>query len=151
MNSQYNAYDYKTWGDGIKSHFMTDGRGNVSQIQWSNNGFTGELNLPDFTSMKLLSSHGNKYESVDLSGCSQLEKVYLYNNQIASMDLSDCKNAWDVRCKNNPMKDLTIYLNGQNRTFTAEDNGTFYFTLDTRYKDSSFSLYSQPDVGYKVE
>ena len=130
---------------------MTDGRGNVSQIQWSNNGFTGELNLPDFTSMKLLSSHGNKYESVDLSGCSQLEKVYLYNNQIASMDLSDCKNAWYVRCKNNPMKDLTIYLNGQNRTFTAEDNGTFYFTLDTRYKDSSFSLYSQPDVGYKVE
>lgn len=151
LNSQYNAYDYETWGDGIKSHFMTDGRGNVSQIQWSNNGFTGELNLPDFASMKLLSSHGNKYESVNLSGCSQLEKVYLYNNQIASMDLSDCKNAWYVRCKNNPMKDLTIYLNGQNRTFTAGDNGTFYFTLDTRYKDSSFSLYSQPDVGYKVE
>ncbi len=151
MNSQYSYYDYTTWGDGIKSHFMTDGRGNVSQIQWSNNGFTGALSLPDFTSMKLLSSHGNKYETVDLSGNTALEKVYLYGNNIVSMDLTNCYNAWYVRCKNNPMKELTMYLNGKNRTFTAGDNGTFYFTLDTRYTNSAFSLYSRPDTGYKLE
>jgi len=151
LNSAYNHYDYTTWGDGIKSHFMTDGRGNVSQIQWSDNGFTGMLSLPDFTSMKLLSSHGNSYETVDLSGCTSLEKIYLYGNQITSMDLSDCYNAWYIRCKNNPMKELTVYTNGQNRTFTAGDNGTFYFTIDTRYLDSEFSLYSRPDTGYKLE
>ena len=151
LNSQYSYYDYTTWGDGTKSHFMTDGRGNVSQIQWSGNGFTGALNLPRFTSMKLLSSHGNAYETVDLSGSTSLEKIYLYNNNITSMNLADCYNAWYVRCKNNPMKELTMYLNGRNRTFTAGDNGTFYFTLDTRYQDSSFSLYSRPDIGYKVE
>ena len=151
LNSSYNYYDKESWGDGVKSHFMTDGRGNVSQIQWSNFGFTGDLNLPDFHYMKVLSSHGNRYSAVDLSGGHSLEKIYLYNNEIVTMDLSDCYNAWYVRCKNNPMKDLTIYVNGRNRTFHAGDNGTFYFTLDTRYTDSAFSLYSRPDIGYKVQ
>ena len=151
LNRQYSYYDYTTWGNGTKSHFMTDGRGNVSQIQWSSYGFTGALNLPDFKYMTLLSSHGNNYESVNLSGSTALEKVYLYGNQIISMDLTNCVSAWYVRCKNNPMKELTMYLNGQNRTFTAGDNGTFSFTLDTRYTDSAFSLYSKPDTGYKLE
>lgn len=151
LNENYNYYDRETWGDGVKSHFMTDGRGNVSQIQWSNFGFTGTLSLPDFQHMKVLSSHGNRYTAADLSGGYALEKIYLYNNEIVSMDLSDCYNAWYVRCKNNPMKDLTIYTNGRNRTFHAGDHGTFYFTLDTRYTDSAFSLYSRPELGYKVE
>ena len=151
MNEDYASYDTKTWGDGKKTHFMTDGRGNVSQIQWSDYGFTGALNLPDFKHMKVLSSHGNLFETVDLSGCTALEKVYLYSNRITSIDLSDCRSAWYIRCKNNPMKKATVYTNGRNRTFTAGDNGTFYFTIDTRYLDSEFSLYSRPDTGYKVE
>ena len=151
MNEDYASYDTKTWGDGKKTHFMTDGRGNVSQIQWSDYGFTGALNLPDFKHMKVLSSHGNLFETVDLSGCTALEKVYLYSNRITSIDLSDCRSAWYIRCKNNPMKEATVYTNGRNRTFTAGDNGTFYFTIDTRYLDSEFSLYSRPDTGYKVE
>lgn len=151
LDSNYAPHDYKTWGDGTKSHFMTDGRGNVAQIQWSNKGFTGALNLPDFQYMKLLSSHSNNFTSADLSGNTSLEKVYLYNNQLTSLDMTDCYSASYIRVKNNPMKNLTIYVNGQNRTFTAGDNGTFYFTLDTRYTDESFSLYSRPDVGYKVE
>jgi len=151
MDTTYSPYDYTTWGDGVKSHFMTDGRGNVSQIQWSNKGFTGALNLPDFQYMKLLSSHSNNYTSADLSGNTSLEKVYLYDNQLVSLDMTDCKNAWYVRVKNNPLKNLTIFTNGQNRTFTAGENGTFYFTVDTRYTSEPFSLYSRPDVGYRVE
>lgn len=151
LNSAYSAYDYKTWGNGTKSHFMTDGRGNVSQIQWSNYGFTGDLSLPNFTSMKVLSSHGNEFETANLSGCTNLEKIYLYGNNIHTMDLSNCYNAWYIRCKNNPLKDLTVYVNGRNRTFTAGEHGTFYFTIDTRYVNSSFSLYSKPDVGYKLQ
>lgn len=89
LNSSYDPYDKETWGDGVKSHFMTDGSGNVTQIQWSNYGFTGALNLPDFTSMELLSSWQNNYETVDLSGCTKLGKVYLYGNQITSIDLTD--------------------------------------------------------------
>lgn len=150
LSSDYVSYDKKTWGNGKLKHFMTDGNGNVSQIQWSNYGFSGALNLPDFKHMKLLSSHGNRYETVNLSGCTALEKIYLYNNEITSMDLSDCTSAWYVRCRYNPMKALTVYTNGQNRTFTAGEHGSFSFTIDTSNPGTEFSLYSKPDTGYKV-
>ncbi len=150
MNSSYSAFDTTTWGDGTKSHFMTNGSGKTTQIQWSNKGFTGALSLPGFTKMTLLSSHGNKYETADLSDSPALKSVYLQNNNLTSVDLSNCYKLSYVRAQYNPMKNLTLYVNGQNRTFTAGDNGTFYFTLDTRYTSSSLSLYSKPDIGYKL-
>ena len=150
MNSSYSDYDTATWGDGTKSHFMTNGRGKTAQIQWSYKGFTGALNLPGFTKMTLISSHDNKYETADLSGSPALKSVYLYNNSLTSIDLSSCYKLSYVRAQNNPMKNLKLYVNGRNRSFTAGDNGTFCFTLDTRYKNSSLSLYSDPDIGYKL-
>ena len=42
-------------------------------------------------------------------------------------------------------------MNGSNRTFSAEGSGTFYFTYDKRYTKTSFSLYSKPDIGYKLQ
>ncbi len=150
MDSTYSPYDTSTWGDGTKSHFMTNGSGKTTQIQWSSKGFTGALNLPGFTKMTLLSSHDNKYETANLSSSPVLKSVYLQNNKLTSVDLSNCYKLSYVRAQNNPMKTLSIYVNGTNRTFTAEDHGTFYFTLDTRYTNSSFSLYSQADIGYKL-
>lgn len=150
MNSSYSDYDTATWGDGTKSHFMTNGRGKTAQIQWSYKGFTGPLNLSGFTKMTLLSSHDNKYETADLSGSPVLKSVYLYNNSLTSIDLSSCYKLSYVRAQNNPMKNLKLYVNGRNRSFTAGDNGTFCFTLDTSYKNSSLSLYSDPDIGYKL-
>lgn len=150
LNPAYSPYDKETWGDGKKSHFMTDGRGNVSQIQWSDKGFTGALNLPDFKKMTLLSSHDNGFTSADLSGCTKLKKVYLYDNALTSLDLSDCRALSYVRVQDNPLKTLSIYVNGRNRTFTAEEHGTFYFTTDSRYVDV-FSLYAQPELGYKLK
>ncbi len=150
MDANYSPYDTSTWGDGTKSHFMTNGRGKTTQIQWSNKGFTGALNLPGFTKMTLFSSHGNKYETANLSGSPVLKSVYLQDNKLTSVDLTNCYKLSYVRAQNNPMKTLSIYVNGTNRTFTAEENGTFYFTLDTRYTNSSFSLYSNPAIGYKL-
>ena len=150
MNSSYSAFDTTTWGDGTKSHFMTNGSGKTAQIQWSNKGFTGALNLPGFTKMTLFSSHGNKYETANLSNSPALKSVYLQNNNLTSVDLSNCYKLSYVRAQYNPMKNLTLYVNGQNRAFAAGDNGTFYFTLDTRYTSSSLSLYSKPDIGYKL-
>lgn len=150
MNSSYSDYDTATWGDGTKSHFMTNGRGKTAQIQWSYKGFTSPLNLSGFTKMTLLSSHDNKYETADLSGSPVLKSVYLYNNSLTSIDLSSCYKLSYVRAQNNPMKNLKLYVNGRNRSFTAGDNGTFCFTLDTSYKNSSLSLYSDPDIGYKL-
>lgn len=151
LNPAYNAFDKETWGDGTKSHFMTDGRGNTAQIQWSSKGFEGEMNLSGFTKMTLLSAHHNKLTKVNLSGNSLLKNVYLNDNALESLNLADNPRLSYVRVQNNPMKELTMYVNGSNRTFSAEGSGTFYFTYDKRYKNTSFSLYSKPDIGYKLQ
>ena len=151
LNPAYNAFDKETWGDGTKSHFMTDGRGNTAQIQWSSKGFEGEMNLSGFTKMSLLSAHHNKLTKVNLSGNSLLKNVYLNDNALESLNLADNPRLSYVRVQNNPMKDLTMYVNGSNRTFSAEGSGTFHFTYDKRYKNTSFSLYSKPDIGYKLQ
>lgn len=150
MDSSYSAYDTSTWGDGTKSHFMTNGSGKTTQIQWSSKGFTGELYLPGFTKLTLFSSHHNAYESADLSSSPQLKKLYLQNNKLTSLNLSNCYKLSYVRAQDNPLKSLSIYVNGSNRSFTAQEHGSFSFTLDTAYKNSSFSLYSAPDIGYKL-
>lgn len=151
LNSSYSAYDTETWGDGTKSHFMTNGKGKTSQIQWSNKGLNGSLNLSGFTKLTLLSSHHNNYDTANLSNSPQLKKVYLQNNNLTSVDLTNCYKLSYVRAQDNPMKSFALYVNGSNRSFTAGENGTFYFTLDTAYKNSSLSLYSKPDIGYKVD
>lgn len=150
LDSSYNAYDTSTWGDGTKSHFMTNGKGKLSQIQWSNKKLAGALNLSGFSKLVLLSSHGNEYTSADLSDNPSLKQVYIQNNNLETVDLTNCYKLNYVRAQYNPMKSFSLYVNGANRTFTASDNGTMYFTLDTRYTNMSLSLYSKPAVGYKL-
>lgn len=150
MNSSYSPYDTSTWGDGLRSHFMTNGRGNTEQIQWSSFDLEGHMDFSGFKKLKLVSSHHNNLTSADLSGCPMLEKVYLNDNKLTSLDLSGSSRAWYIRVQNNPMKELKLYINGRDRTFSAEENGTFWFTVDNRCKGQEFSLYSKPNIGYKL-
>ncbi len=151
LNQAYNFAELSTWGNGKRVDFQLDGKGNVQQIRWNNYGLSGKADFSDFTKMTLFSAHGNSLTSAKLSGDSNLSRVFLMNNKLESLDLTDCFKLSYVRVQKNPMKDLSIYVNGSNRTFQSGDNGTFYFTINTAYKNSSFSLYSRPDIGYKVD
>lgn len=128
LDPYYDINDKETWGDGIKSHFMTDGKGNVEQIQWSNKGFSGEASLPKFEYMTLLSMRNNSFESVDLSGCKRISKIYLDGN---------------------PLKSLKYYFNKKDRTITSNGHGTFGIKL-LEGKSKPLTIYSKPDLGYKV-
>ncbi len=150
INEKYTPDDTWKWRDGTKSHFLTDTHGKTTQLKWDNKGFGGSVNLPSFTKLKLFSSQGNDYESANLSNCTSLAKVYLQNNGLTSINLSNCYKLSYVRAQNNPLTSLKIYVDDENRSFTAGENGTFYFTLDTRYEDSSLSIYSKPAIGYKL-
>lgn len=128
LDPYYDINDKETWGDGIKSHFMADGKGNVEQIQWSKKGFTGKVSLPNFEHLKLLSMRDNGFNEADLSGCKNLKTIYLDGN---------------------PLKKFTFYFNKKNRSISANGHGTFGIKFfDDRNKP--LTIYSQPDLGYKV-
>lgn len=151
MNPSYTQADTKTWGDGVKSHFMTDGYGKTTQIQWSSKGFTGDIDFSGFKKLKLLSMHDNKLESADLSNCSNLEKVYLYNNKLTSVNLENAKKLKLASITtNNALKDATIYANGKNVYIHAGNNGVFQLKYDSS-KSKKLEIRYKPDIGYKVK
>lgn len=150
MNSAYTPSDTTTWGDGTKSHFMTDGYGKTTQIQWSNKGFTGEIDLSGFKKLKLLSMHDNKLESADLSNCTSLENVYLYGNKLTSVNLENVKNLQLASITiNNALKDATIYANGRNVYIHAASNGAFQIRYDNT-QSKKLEVRYKPNIGYKV-
>ncbi|MEG1724081.1 MAG: transglutaminase domain-containing protein [Anaerovoracaceae bacterium] len=129
LNDAYYPDDKKTWGDGRKTHFMTDGYGNTTQIQWSHQGFAGTMDLSDFTKMRLLSSQNNRLTSVNLSGCRSLSEVYLGGN---------------------PLTDATIYIKNRNVNINATENGVFSLEYDKSHS-KSLELVLKPNIGYKVK
>ena len=128
LDSFYSPSDKETWGDGIKSHFMTDGKGNVEQIQWSNKGFTRELSLPNFSHLVKLSMRNNKFTSADVSGTPKLRYLYLDKN---------------------PLTYAAYTYNKKDRSITATGHGTFGFILNLDNRNP-LTIYSKPDLGYKI-
>lgn len=151
MNSSYQKDDLKTWGDGLKAHFMGNGYGNTTHIQWSNKGFTGHADFSGMKKLRVFSMHHNSLESVDLSGCSSLENVYLYNNNLTEVDLSGCKNLqYASVTTDNMLQEARLYANNKNITITSGNNGAFQFKYDAS-KDKEVEMRFKPNIGYKVQ
>lgn len=151
MNSSYRKDDLKTWGDGLKAHFMGNGYGNTTHIQWSNKGFTGHADFSDMKKLRVFSMHHNSLESVDLSGCSSLENVYLYNNCLTEVDLSGCRNLQFASVTTgNLLQEAMLYANNKNITITAGSNGAFQFKYDAS-KAKEVDVRFKPNIGYKVQ
>ena len=151
MNSSYQRNDLKTWGDGLKAHFMGNGYGNTTHIQWSYKGFTGHADFSGMKKLRVFSMHHNELESVDLSGCSSLENVYLYNNDLSEVDLSGCKNLqYASVTTGNLLQEAHLYANNKNITVTAGDNGAFQFKYDAS-KAKEVEMRFKPNIGYKVQ
>ena len=150
MNPDYVKGDKMTWGDGYKSHFMGNGYGNTTQIQWSNNGFTGSVDFSGFSKLRKLSMHHNKLQSIDLSNCSSLESVYLYNNNLTQVDLSNCKNlTYASITTNNKLQEAWLYANKKNIYISSGDNGAFQLKYNSANKNKVQVLF-KADIGYMV-
>ncbi len=151
MNSSYQKDDLKTWGDGYKAHFMGNGYGNTTHIQWSNKGFTGNADFSDMKKLRVFSMHHNKLESVDLSGCSSLENAYLYCNNLSEVDLSGCKNLQFASVTtDNLLQEARLYANNKNITITAGQHGAFQFKYNAS-NDKEVEVRFKPNIGYKVQ
>lgn len=150
MNPNYDKNDLKTWGDGYKAHFMGNGYGDTSVIQWSNKGFTNSVDFSGFDKLKTLSMHHNKLEDADLSNCRSLENVYLYNNNLDYVDLSNCTNLKLASITtDNALKEARIYANKKNVYISSGNNGAFQikYNAENRLK---LEVRFRPDIGYKV-
>jgi hypothetical protein len=59
----------------------------------------GHLDLRDFSNLKILIIERSKLDSVDLSGCPELEKLIIYSDQdLVDFNLSNNKKLKDLKC-----------------------------------------------------
>ena len=149
-NADYDKDNMRTWNDGLLTHFMGNGYGNTTQIQWFNKGYTGSADFSGFSKLKLFSMYGNKLETVDLHNNPSLETVKLQNNKLVSVDLSDCRNLKTANLSGNVLKEAHLYANRKNIHITAGDHGTFQFKTNTAGK-YEVTLTADPDIGYQID
>lgn len=149
-NANYSADNMKTWNDGYLTHFMGNGYGNTTQIQWYKKGYTGSADFSGFSKLKLFSMYGNALESVDISDCPSLETVKLQDNELEYADLSGCKNLKTANLTGNPLKEAHLYANKKNINITAGENGSFSLKVDTSntYK---VTVTANPNIGYQID
>lgn len=150
MNEQYVSTDKKTWGDGMLYHFMGNGYGNITKIQWSEYNLQGDMDLSGFSKLSVLSMRGNALTSANLSNDTSLSKVFLDNNKLTSIDLTNDKSLTYLNTSGNALKSAALYANGKNINITAGDRGTFYVNY-SRSNRKDVTLVFKPDIGYKAK
>lgn len=150
LNSNYNASDTRTWGDGVLNNFYGDGKGRTSRIKWVNAGLYGDADFSNFGKLKYFYLNDNQLTSVNLSNDTSLLKVDVKNNNLSFINLTNCKKLSSVLTAGNQLKKVKIYANKRNTTITSGDNGYIYitYTKSKRYKLRTFFV---PDIGYKVK
>ena len=64
----------------------------------------------------------NKISTMDLSGNTKLQKMYLNNNQLTSLDLSPCGELRALDCSNNLLEELDVTTNALLTALTCDGN-----------------------------
>ena len=150
LNAKYSPTNYATWGTTAADDFLTDGYGRVTHILWGNKNLTGQMNLSNFKQLKYLTVYNNKIKTLNLTGCSSLQKISATYTKITKFDSSASKNTTSITTKGNKLTNAK-FKNG-NKTITISRNvagGTFAFDY-TKSKAKSVTIYvNDPAKGYK--
>ena len=150
LNSKYNANNFANWGTTAADDFLTDGYGRVTHILWGKKNLTGNMNLSNFNKLKYLTVYSNNIKTLNLKGCSSLEKISATYTKITNFDSSASKNTTSITTKGNKLTNAK-FKNG-NKTITISRNvagGTFSFDYN-KSKAKSVTIYvNDPAKGYK--
>ena len=67
---------------------MADINGNVEKINWNGKELSGTLNLAGLEHLRSLSFYTNQITSLNIAGCTALERIYCNYNSLKKIDLS---------------------------------------------------------------
>ena len=76
------------------------------ELPWNN--LNGTIDLSGCTELDRLECNENQLTSLNVSGCTALEYLYCHQNQLTSLDVSGCKNLVWFYCHNNQLTSLDV-------------------------------------------
>lgn len=121
---------------------------NLRELNCSNNKLTEIVGLTNKTNLKELRADSNDLQQLDVSGCTQITKLWCpYNNSLQKITgLKDCTSMTDFRChKCSSLTEVT--LEGGKLKIEAGANGIAYIT-DISLAENKVTLTTEPNAGY---
>ena len=133
--------EYPAWfdvsGQGISSLKGIEFFTGLNGLNCANNNLTGTLDLSSNTALTWLNCSYNKLESLNITGCMNLEYIYCSNNQLTgTLDLSGRTALKEAYFNNNQ---LTGTVNVRGCT------GLTHLNLDTNKLTGTLDLSSNPE------
>ncbi len=105
-----------------------------------------------FQSLEVLSCYSNRLVSLDVSGCTELTRLFCYSNQLTSLDVSNNTKLTWLSCYSNQLASLDVSHNTKLTTLYYEDNpgnGVSIFPVTAWFDDSDIpSFISQASWTY---
>lgn len=149
LNSNYSSTDFATWGTTADDDFLTDGYGRVTHMLWGKKGLTGTLNLSNFSQLKYLTVYSNSIKSLNLKGCTSLQKISATYNKFTTFDSSASKNTTSIATKGNKLTSAKFKHGAKTISISRNTGGTFAFDYN-KSKSKSLTIYAgDPAKGYK--
>ena len=109
LNEDYDVSDPSTWGDGWVYFPFGDGPYYVYALSgWRSMGLVGTLDISGFSQLDGLYLSGNQITSINASNCPELGDVEVDNGALQSLDLSNCESLYCLMCNDNQLTSLNV-------------------------------------------
>lgn len=105
VGTGYDPGDPSSWG-GVTWSSATPKR--VTSITWLSKDLSGVLDLSGCTELTRLYCNDSRLTSLDVSGCSALVSLYCFRNQLTSLNVSGCANLVGLYCYYNELSSLDV-------------------------------------------
>jgi hypothetical protein len=84
----------------LDSNYSPEERSKITNLNISNKGLEGNLNLDGFENLEELNCNDNKLVEVNLINNKKMVNLYCKNNQLTNLDLSGCENLQTLEAHN---------------------------------------------------
>ena len=91
-------------------------RSKIKELNISERGLVGELDLSGFTSLEELDCSSNELKKLDIDSCLELRIINCLENQLTNLDLSNFSQLEEITCRDNLLTDIRYPSNFQKLT-----------------------------------
>jgi len=115
----------------------------VEELEINDENLEGELDLNDFTSLKILRCNNNELTKLDVSNCKEIIEVYCQKNKLKKLLLPNDSKITRLNINNNLLTDKTIFQKLSNELIYVD-------ICDNMFGDEDSSFFKKRFITYRA-
>ncbi|CAG8782759.1 9163_t:CDS:2, partial [Racocetra persica] len=137
----------------LDRRYSQEERVNVTELDISGLGLTGELDLTEFVNLEKLDCSDNQLTGLDLRNCEKLEILDSSCNEINELSVDDNLELVQLLCFNNNLEELNVKSNEKLKTLICSQNELTELSVnpEINFLDCSNNLLENLELGECLE